>query len=425
MLLLRDSAQGPEVLMTRRADRANFAAGAYVFPGGAIDANDHGAHAFAVHRPQQTGYLLTQAIAAIRESFEELGILLAWRPDGTLADARDVAALDRVVPQGGSFVAQCAARGLRLAADQLRHLARWIADPNNPRRFDTAFFVARMPENQIPVADDTEQFEPVWLRPGQALARHASGAFPMIFPTIRTLERLAAHASVASILGACAGEGPLTYNATRSGLRGGEVTRLTAGDEGYGDVALICPDGQSVPVLDWQCLQPVALTKNVMRLTAGVDGAGLANSYLVGDPSSGYIVVDPGPEDAMHLARLRQAAGGDIRMIVGSPAQAAGARALHALCGGTLLLAGVPGHPLADGQRLVLDGSHARHTLAAMAVTGLPGSGPCLLLEEDGLMFTRGLPADVMTQDWLQDAAQAWGVEFVLPGRGHVRHCMP
>jgi len=157
VLLLRDDAQaGLQVLMTRRSPRASFAPGAYVFPGGGIDAADAGSHDLADHRPEQTGEVLTQAIAAIRESFEELGVLLARHGDGTWADEHDVAALDRKAP----FSSQCAARGLTLAADAMHLLAHWNTDRDLPRRFSVPFFVARMPPGQSPVADNAEQFAP-------------------------------------------------------------------------------------------------------------------------------------------------------------------------------------------------------------------------------------------------------------------------
>src|SRR5512137_2196548 len=185
VLLLRDTPQGIEVLMTRRSMTASFAPGAYVFPGGGVDALDADAHPQATRRATQSDLHLTQAIAAIRESYEELGILLARRPDGAMADANDLAALDRKAP----FVAQCAARGLTLAASEVFVLAHWITDRDLPRRFDVPFLVARMPHGQHPVADGTEQFEPVWVRPQDALRRHEAGDFFIIFPTIRTLQR--------------------------------------------------------------------------------------------------------------------------------------------------------------------------------------------------------------------------------------------
>ncbi|MBC7437077.1 MAG: hypothetical protein H7332_13545 [Bdellovibrionales bacterium] len=361
MLLLRDSPHGPEVLMTRRADKANFAAGAYVFPGGAIDPTDHDAHGIAVHRPQQTGHVLTQAIAAIRECFEEMGVLLAYRADGSMADAQDVAALDRIPPTGENFTSQCAARGLQLAADQLRHFARWIADPANPKRFDTAFFVVRMPEGQVPVADDTEQFEPVWLRPVEALERHKAGTFLLIFPTIRTLERLSLHADVAAIVAVCAGEEPLTYNATRSGMLRGELTRLTGGDAGYGDVALISPDAQVVPVLDWQHETPVPLLKNVTRLTLP-DGV---NRYQVGDAATGYVAVQPG---------------------------------------------------VSSSEPLILAGPEATHTLSLLQMQSGKPAG--LLLQEDGLLFScPGIELDPELAKLCADHR----IGFVLPAAGYVK----
>ncbi|TNF62006.1 MAG: MBL fold metallo-hydrolase, partial [Burkholderiales bacterium] len=136
VLLLRDSTDpdrpGIEVLMTRRSMSASFAPGAYVFPGGGIDAADGQAHRLAGRRPTQSDLHLTQAIAAIRESFEELGILLARRSDGRHADTGDVARLDRKAP----FAAQCEALGLQLAADEVFVLAHWITDRDLPRRFD-------------------------------------------------------------------------------------------------------------------------------------------------------------------------------------------------------------------------------------------------------------------------------------------------
>jgi len=83
-------------------------------------------------------------------------------------------------------------------------LARWITDRDLPKRFDVPFLVARVPPEQTPVADETEQFEPVWVRPADALARHQAGSFFMIYPTIITLERLQDLATVDAVLHACA-----------------------------------------------------------------------------------------------------------------------------------------------------------------------------------------------------------------------------
>ena len=178
VLLLRDTPAGFEVLMTRRSATASFAPGAFVFPGGGIDTADALAHGQSSRRHSQSDLHLTQAIAAIRESFEELGVLLARHADGRYPDTADIATLDRRAP----FAEQCAARQLQLAGSEVFVLAHWVTDRDLQRRFDVPFLVARMPQGQTPLADETEQFEPSWVRPVEALARHASGNFFMIFP---------------------------------------------------------------------------------------------------------------------------------------------------------------------------------------------------------------------------------------------------
>ena len=177
VLLLRDTPQGIEVLMTRRSMTASFAPGAYVFPGGGIDTADALAHGQSSRRHTQSDLHLTQAIAAIRESFEELGVLLARHADGRHPDTADIATLDRSAP----FAEQCAARQLQLAGSEVFVLAHWITDRDLPRRFDVPFLVARMPHGQTPLADEAEQFEPRWVRPAEALGRAAlSGSYQLI-----------------------------------------------------------------------------------------------------------------------------------------------------------------------------------------------------------------------------------------------------
>src|SRR5262249_17790922 len=106
----------------------------------------------------------------------------------------------------------------------------------------------------------------------------------------------------------------------------------------YGELALVCPDGQLLHHLDWRTDQAVPLLKNVTRVTApnpGVMTGPGTNCYLVGDPETGYIVIDPGPEDPEHQQRVWRAAGGDIRLIVcthSHPDHSPGARPLQALC---------------------------------------------------------------------------------------------
>ncbi len=454
VLLLRDGAQGVEVLMTRRSLTASFAPGAYVFPGGGVDAADAQAHRHASRRHGQSDLHLTQAIAAIRESFEELGVLLARRADGSTPVDADIAGMDRKA----EFVPQCVDRGLVLAAEAVFVLAHWITDRDLPRRFDVPFLVARMPPGQQPVADDSEQFEPVWVRPQDALARHAAGDFFIIFPTIRTLERLQAFDSVDAVLGACAAdELPLWTSCPRAGWLAGKEMRYMEHEHPYGELQLVSPDGQIVHHLDWRTGQPVALLRNVMRLTASNPGAMTGpgtNSYLVGDPATGYIAIDPGPADAEHLERLWRAAGGDIRMIVcthSHPDHSPGARPLQALCTPQPPIMGlasaataraasefVPDQELADGQVLRLGGADetAAHSLQVIHTPGHAANHLCLVLLQDGLLFSGDhvlngsttvvdppdgeMTAYLESLDKLATQCAALRIEYILPAHGYV-----
>ena len=484
VLLLRDTPDGLEVLMTRRSSKASFAPSAFVFPGGGIDAADGCCHAIAQRRATQNNEALMQAVAAIRESFEELGVLLARHADGSWATQADIDAMNRQ----GHFSAQCAARGLTLAASDMHVLARWITDRDLPKRFDVPFLVARVPPNQVPVADEAEQFEPVWVRPADALARHQAGTFFMIFPTLRTLERLNGLATVDAVLQACAvSEAPLFTSCPRAGLLAGREARYMEHDSPFGELALVCPDGQIVHPLDWQSEQPVPLLKNVLRLTAPNPGAMTGpgtNSYLVGDPHTGFIAIDPGPADDAHLEKLWRAAGGDIRMIVcthSHPDHSPGAKPLQAMCAAQPPILGLPSAatarahsaftpdrslqnkelltltrqgleadllhenkllrnqelPALNPRGLEADFSYkTSHTLQIIHTPGHAANHVCLVLLEDGLLFSGDHilngsttvidPPDGDMNDYLNSldvlagACAEHAIKFILPAHGYV-----
>ena len=466
VLLLRDGAQGIEVLMTRRSMTASFAPGAYVFPGGGIDAADSAAHSQSTRRSTQSDLHLTQAIAAIRESFEELGVLLAKHADGSHVNTADIAALDRKAP----FAEQCKARSLTLAGADVYVLAHWVTDRDLPRRFDVPFLVARMPEGQEPVADESEQFEPEWIRPADALARHAADKFFIIFPTIRTLERLHHYATVEAVLNACASEKPLWTSCPRAGFLHGKEARYMEHESPCGELELTSPDGQIVHHLDWQTDAPVKLLKNVMRLTApnpGVMTGPGTNSYLVGDADSGYIAIDPGPADADHLQRLYCAAGGDIRSIVcthSHPDHSPGALPLQAMCiangKAKPLIVGLPSAPTSRADstftpdktllnnellapvfigleaHLIPKNDQNRHTLKVLYTPGHAANHLCLVLLEDGLLFSGdhvlngsttvinppdgNMNAYLDSLDLLSAACDEHSIDFILPAHGYV-----
>jgi len=454
VLLLRDTHDGIEVLMTRRSMQASFAPGAYVFPGGGIDATDASCHHLAERRLTQDDERLTQAIAAIRESFEELGVLLAKEADGKPIRPETQSLLSRQ----DNFAEQCLSHGLKLSANEVYVLAHWVTDRDLPRRFDVPFLVARMPEQQVAVADEKEQFEPVWVSPSLALNRHAAGDFFIIFPTIRTLEKLQHYTTVDNVLAACANEQPWFHSCPRTGLLEGKDARFMEHEAPFGELALTCPDGQIVHHLDWQSNTPVCLLTHVRRLTAPnpsmMTGPG-TNSYLIGDTHSGYVVVDPGPPDTEHVERLWQACSGDIRAIIcthSHPDHSPAAWLLKNKCAENGLGVQVMGLPssaharqhsefvpdtvLHDGESIVLYSDGHTHTLQVIHTPGHAANHLCLILQEDGLLISGDHvlngsttvvdPPDghmgnyLASLDKLVVACQQWHVQFILPAHGYV-----
>jgi len=454
LLLLRDGALGVEVLMTRRSPNASFLPGAYVFPGGRVDADDHQTHTLA-RAPDAGGRYRTAALAALRETFEELGILLAVQADGRPITRTHLQALDR----SRALYPQLQAQGWSLAVDQARMLACWTTDRSVPKRFDTVFFAALMPDQQEPVADEMEQFEPVWVRPQDALAQHQAGNFFMIFPTIRTLHWLSAFEQAGQALAACTEDEPLWNSTPRGGLVGGQPQRFMEQDLPYAELALVCPSGQLEHALDWQHERPVPLLRNLHRLTAptaGVMPGPGTNTYIGGDAASGYTAIVPGPWLNAHIGRLRASTAGQIMAIVCPPPPAAPSPAARPLAQACARLTGrtppvlglasaatarstaafAPDRALADGERLMLhDGEH-HSTLRVVHTPGHAANHLCLILEEDGLLFSGDhilsgsttiidppdgdMSAYLDSLDRLAQACEEDGIEFILPAHGHV-----
>jgi recombination protein RecT len=443
ILLLRDTPSGLEVLMTRRSTTASFAPGAYVFPGGALDEADGSARAreLSVARPNQDEEQRAFTVAAIREAFEELGVLLAHRADGSMADHDDVAVLDRSDPD---FFGQLQSRGHRLAVDRVWWLCQWVTDPDLPKRFDARFFVAAMPAGQQPIADESETFEPVWVTPKTALERHERGEFEMIFPTIRTLHRLSQFADVQSVLDSCKDERPLWVSRPRGAYVAGSIERFSEHEPPYGEIVLVVPDGRLAHTLDWQHERPVALLRNVQRLTAPnpgrMTGPG-TNTYVIGEPGE-YAVIDPGPDDAQHVARIASIVGRDLKYIVcthAHPDHAPGAVPLKALTGAPIL--GAPSGPnfrsewkftpdrtLVHGERLAVGDT----TLRTLHTPGHASNHLCFLLEEDRLLLSGDHinngstvvidPPDGDMTDYLASLRSLLEepIDFILPAHGHV-----
>lgn len=200
VLMLRDQPRF-EVLMIERHADIGFAGGALVFPGGRIDHGDRDA-AWADHATGLDPSLAAAQIAAVREAFEEVGILIA-RERGTdrFIDAARAAALSghrkAVEKNDALFLELIRDEKLAVACDVLRVFARWTAPPGMHKRFDTWFFATECPPGQEPLEDGDEATETMWIAPQAAIDARAAGARKIIFPTVRNLELLGRSRSAA------------------------------------------------------------------------------------------------------------------------------------------------------------------------------------------------------------------------------------
>ncbi|WP_375202956.1 NUDIX hydrolase [Hyphococcus sp.] len=200
IILLRDEPRFETLMVVRHANIA-FAGGAMVFPGGRIDAGDH-AQNWRDHCDGVDNTLDDQfapRVAAIREAFEETGLLLARRGD-MMIGADEALALaswrSRVEQNDALFLEMIEGEGLRLALDDLCFFARWRPPAGvGHRRYDTWFFAARAPASQIAEADGVEATDVVWAPPSAMLADRDTGKRKMIFPTSRNVELLNVSAS--------------------------------------------------------------------------------------------------------------------------------------------------------------------------------------------------------------------------------------
>lgn len=226
VMLVRDASRGPEVFLLQRNPSNVFVGGAYVFPGGAVDPEDRdtGLEAFCAGLTDRDasaalgleGGGLAFWVAAIRECFEECGILLAYDRDGRPLRFDDPPVAERFaehrarVDQGDRLLADvCGAEGLTLATDRLGFVSRWITPEGPPRRYDTRFFVAPAPSGQVGTHDGREAVADVWMRPADAIARAAAGEIPLIEPTLANLDTIARFGTTDEVLAGAPDPSPI------------------------------------------------------------------------------------------------------------------------------------------------------------------------------------------------------------------------
>lgn len=239
ILLLRDGAGGIEVFMVKRHHQIDFASGALVFPGGKVDELDRD-QALRTHTDGAANLddlRLSLMACAIREGFEESGILLARKPGtSTYVDAATSSRLSDWRPKlnnGDVGLAEFLTKeNLRLAGDALIPFAHWVTPTFMPKRFDTYFYVAATPADQLGRHDGSESVDSVWVNPMEAIE---DKRWTIIFPTKMNLLKLGKSKTVAEALARAKSEPVVTVEPKVVSKDGGQV--LTIPEEaGYGKI---------------------------------------------------------------------------------------------------------------------------------------------------------------------------------------------
>jgi recombination protein RecT len=197
VIVARDGERGIEVYMLRRSSKSPAVPDAYVFPGGTLDSTDYSPQArmrlAGRWRPAEPAF----TFAAIRETFEECGLLYAVGP---VEYERLRAARTTMLEGKRTFAETLIDLNVRLDAASVHYFSRWITPPVIPQRFDARFFVARAPDGQVPEADAFETYDGRWVYPADALEAAEKETMQLIFPTIKHLERVGQFATVDELL---------------------------------------------------------------------------------------------------------------------------------------------------------------------------------------------------------------------------------
>lgn len=247
LVLLRDRpAGGVELLLIQRHAKSKFAAGDFVFPGGKVEIEDNpddAARWCAGLDPAEAGRVLgvdpatalASWIGVIRETFEEVGVLLAYGEDGRparVSDARVDGYRRACQRENRAFWDMIVAERLTIATDRLVYFAHWITPEERPLRFDTRFFAAETLGDQVATADDHEIVAVRWLAPADALAAAKRGEISLRNPTMRNIELFVGATSAAEALERLHGR-RVTMIRPRMVMEDGEPKVLMPGDAGY------------------------------------------------------------------------------------------------------------------------------------------------------------------------------------------------
>ncbi|MEM7268263.1 MAG: NUDIX hydrolase [Pseudomonadota bacterium] len=242
ILLVRDGPNGAEIGMVARNAKMDFAGGALVFPGGSVDEGDRAARSVSDGVEGLSDEAAALRAAAIREAFEECGVLLARRGGALVsgAEAADLVASwrRRLEAREVGIAEMAAAEGLMLASDLIAPFAHWITPEAERKRFDTHFLIAEAPAGQALSYDGGEAVDAVWTTPEAAMAAARAGERALMFPTWLNLQVLAGAENAAEALAKAAAHPPVSVMPTLTRADAGFELRIPA-EAGYGHAAYL------------------------------------------------------------------------------------------------------------------------------------------------------------------------------------------
>ena len=412
VVLLRDGPHGLETLLLQRTPHAAFLGGYHVFPGGALDPDDHG-----VAHERLLGVTAAAAnarlgisegapafwVAAVRETFEECGLLLACDEDGHAVSGTRAEALsvDREALNAGtqSFADWLARHRMFVPGVDFAYFDHWITPPGRPRRFDTRFFLARAPHDQAASADGVETVDACWMRPADALACADAGEVRIADATRSVLQRLLPAADADEALASARALETIACNRPCVAQGSAGPRTLTRRDAPYHEIRWGDPHDAMQATYDLVPGTVRSLDAWVSRLVAPnpgpMTGPG-TNTYFVGVRELG--VIDPGPADDRHVAAILAHGGNRIRWILCTHAHhdhSPAAALLARTTGAQVIGLPAPRSPRHDQtfvpDRIVDDGETIVLGDVVLDALHTPGHAPnhvCFLLKPTGMLFT-------------------------------------
>jgi 8-oxo-dGTP pyrophosphatase MutT (NUDIX family) len=412
LLILRDGPGGTEVLLMRRPERGDndFRSGMCVFPGGVLDRADAQAHGLCFGLDDTTASArlglphggLDYFIAALRESFEEVGLLFVCGPDGgpidmaahagTLRDWRS-----RLHRGDATIAALCLAMGWRLDLRDMAYFAHWLTPVVRPKRFDTRFFVRVAPAGQQAMPDMGEALELLWLTPDEAL--DPARGLKLLNVTQKVLHSIRGFASAQAGFRQARDLRGVRRIFPRMALGRSGPRFVIDGDAAYAEVVRLDPDGRGVARCD---LAPGDVTQLSPRLwrVCGAHG----NAYLVADTRrSAAAIIDANPDDVAQLQALLSLGVAPVRQLLVTRMQDARIEALRAHWP-QAQCASAP----APGQVLEI-GTDSRLRVGAVGMEHLG-----YLIEEEGIALGHA-PS-------FEAAGGGGGIEWLAPPQGFLQH---